>query len=408
MTTYELLLHEYFLTDRLTMRIQTSDPDIYSIYNRIQRGLIDLQPDFQRGEVWKTPKKQRLIDSILRGWHIPPVHLIIDPSSEQLEVLDGQQRLVSIRDFLNNEFPINGSLEPFDDEISSLDGIYWDDLKEHYKDKIELFTIRFLTISDYKIGEPGELFHRLNHPTNLTPAEQRNAFFGESRQQVKSLADTMVDLGYCRETIGFTNSRMAYDDVIAKILITMDQGTLAKKISSSTMTDKYRSNLGFSSTHVKKLKVALEVFIHAIRNGSGKVKLNKASFHSWLLFVCFLIDHDIPTRNLPDFISEFEESRASNNQDFISLSKFKVTSVGLYQAQKIFSDRSASRVADTSSVILRDIILIALYYVFVDGFTSRDSNIMALTDSVSHYLNRGKVTEESLLSLSKTLSWREL
>lgn len=389
------------------MRIQTSDPDIYSIYNRIRRGLIDLQPDFQRGEVWKTPKKQRLIDSILRGWHIPPVHLISDPVAERLEVLDGQQRLVSIRDFLNNEFPINGSLEPFDDEIYSLDGLFWDDLKTNYRDKIELFTIRFLTISDYKIGEPGELFHRLNHPTNLTPAEQRNAFFGESRQQVKLLADTMVNLGYCRETIGFTNSRMAYDDVVAKILITMDQGTLAKKITSSTITDKYRSNLGFSSEHVQKLKQALETFIDAIRAGSGRVKLNKASFHSWVLFVCLLNEHRICTKNLSAFIIDFEESRNSLNHDFITLSKFRVTSEGLYQALKIFSDRSASRVADTSSVILRDIVLVAFYYVY-QGFISNDKNLMMLVDSVSHSLNRGKVTEDALLALSKKLYWRDL
>ncbi|WP_199451323.1 DUF262 domain-containing protein [Vibrio harveyi] len=174
------------------MRIQTSDPDISGIYNRIKRGLIDLQPDFQRGEVWNTTKKQRLIDSILRGWHIPPVHLISDPITDKLEVLDGQQRLVSIRDFINGNFPINGSLEPKDDDIAKLNGLYWDDLPDTYQVKIELFTIRFLTITDYKIGEPGELFHRLNHPTSLTSAEQRNAFFGESRQQVKNVATKML------------------------------------------------------------------------------------------------------------------------------------------------------------------------------------------------------------------------
>ncbi|HCM1361738.1 TPA: DUF262 domain-containing protein, partial [Vibrio parahaemolyticus] len=74
------------------MHIKTSDPDVFSIVNRIKRGLIDLQPDFQRGEVWNPLKKQRLIDSILRGWHIPPIHLISSPSTDKIEVLDGQQR----------------------------------------------------------------------------------------------------------------------------------------------------------------------------------------------------------------------------------------------------------------------------------------------------------------------------
>lgn len=60
---------------------------------------MDLQPDFQRGEIWTIQKKQKLIDSILRGWKIPPIHVIHNAQSVD-EVLDGQQRLAAIRDFL--------------------------------------------------------------------------------------------------------------------------------------------------------------------------------------------------------------------------------------------------------------------------------------------------------------------
>lgn len=41
-----------------TMRLLPSNPDIVS---RIDSGDIDLQPEFQRGEVWGKFKKQRLI-----------------------------------------------------------------------------------------------------------------------------------------------------------------------------------------------------------------------------------------------------------------------------------------------------------------------------------------------------------
>ena len=61
-----------------SMRLTPSDPDIQTLILRIQSNQIDLQPDFQRGEVWPTPKKQRLVDSILRDWHIPPIHVIVD------------------------------------------------------------------------------------------------------------------------------------------------------------------------------------------------------------------------------------------------------------------------------------------------------------------------------------------
>ena len=82
------------------MRINTTDPDLQTIFSRINDGSLDLQPDFQRAEVWKSPKKKLLVDTILRGWQIPPVHVIFDEDSCIQEVLDGQQRLTTIHLFL--------------------------------------------------------------------------------------------------------------------------------------------------------------------------------------------------------------------------------------------------------------------------------------------------------------------
>lgn len=388
------------------MHIKTSDPDILSIVNRIKRGLIDLQPDFQRGEVWNPLKKQRLIDSILRGWHIPPIHLISSPSTDKIEVLDGQQRLVSIRDFIAGEFPINGSLEPKDEELAALDGMYWSNLPPHYQDKIELFTIRFLTISDYKIGEPGELFHRLNHPTSLTSAEQRNAFFGESRQQVKSLAQYMTEeLGFDKSTIGFTNSRMAYDDVVAKLLITIENGWLSKKITSSVITDKYRSENGFSRKCISILTNALTTLSKALELSGSSVRFNKASFHSWVLFVISLEQFSLPIERLANFISDFEMRRNNDELDFFARPKFKATTEGVKQAMTVFIDRSTSRVADTSSVILRDVVLHGLFYLYSDTYFD-DPQIRKLAEQFSHLVNRASVSDDDLLTLAKMLDWR--
>jgi uncharacterized protein with ParB-like and HNH nuclease domain len=77
------------------MKMTPSDPDIQTIYSRICSGDLDLQPNFQRGEVWPTQKKRKLIDSILRDWHVPPVHVVVSERGRQ-EVLDGQQRLAAI------------------------------------------------------------------------------------------------------------------------------------------------------------------------------------------------------------------------------------------------------------------------------------------------------------------------
>ncbi|MFP5849763.1 DUF262 domain-containing protein, partial [Salmonella sp. 741265066_PST] len=60
------------------MKVRSTDLDLSTIYNRIKNEQIDLQPDFQRGEVWTSSKKKLLIDTILREWQVPPIHVILN------------------------------------------------------------------------------------------------------------------------------------------------------------------------------------------------------------------------------------------------------------------------------------------------------------------------------------------
>lgn len=105
---------------------------------------------------------------------------------------------------------MDGNTQPEDDEIRQLDGFSYKELPDFWRRRFDQFTIRVFRITDYSAEEPGELFYRLNQPTNLTAAEQRNVFFGPARQQVKELAEFMQELGMDKTALGFSNSRMAY------------------------------------------------------------------------------------------------------------------------------------------------------------------------------------------------------
>ena len=52
-----------------------SDPDIQSLCSRIDDGLIDLNPDFQRNYVWTEEKASLLIESIILNIPIPNVYI---------------------------------------------------------------------------------------------------------------------------------------------------------------------------------------------------------------------------------------------------------------------------------------------------------------------------------------------
>lgn len=393
------------------MHLTPSDPDIATLYRKIRGDRLDLQPNFQRGEVWGKGKKQRLVDSVLRGWHIPPIHVIQVPSSEKQEVLDGQQRLAAIRDFIEGHFPINGEQEPLEKYIQVLDGLYWKDLSAEIQAKFEDFTIRVLTISDYKPREPGELFYRLNQPTNLTSAEQRNAYFGEARQQVKSLTEYMEEVGFTRELMGFSNSRMAYDDVLAKFLLTLEGGTLTKKVTANTVTGRYRESTGFSTDLTDIAMHCLNILHECLNRRKYASKLNKATISSWLIFIYKSIDLELDVESLYEFFDKFENIREDHEvailREYIPEG---ITQVFLVKTFQVYQDRASSRVADTSSVILRDLILWGMYSLyFAEGLEEVES--YGQVNSIFHYLSSQKsfvYNEASLTKIGRDLNWGEV
>ncbi|MED3056084.1 DUF262 domain-containing protein [Bacillus thuringiensis] len=352
------------------MRLLPSDPDIQTIIARINSKDINLQPDFQRGEVWGDPKKRRLIDSILRDWHVPPIHVVEVKETAKQDVLDGQQRLVAIRDFVQGIIRIDGHTQPADAEIIELDGLTYDELPEKWRRKFDQFTIRLFKIIDYKPEEPGELFYRLNQPANLTAAEQRNAFFGPARQQIKDLAQFMEEIGISANILGFSNSRMAYDDVIAKVCYALDQGTLMEKITGTKITNKYRSQEEFSESSYSRTKQAILQIGECSQYFDYYIKFNKATLFSWLCFLACLEKKEPNLMNpkiVGGFISLFEKLRNRTREkinfkdDPIQINYYSFE----YHLLSMFNDRASSRAADVSSVLIRDLALWVFLYRYI-------------------------------------------
>lgn len=93
--------------------IQRFRPQVFTISDFIgwyERGELVLSPDFQRRQVWSLQAKSYLIDSIVRGMPIPQVSIreTIHPSARRIvrEVVDGQQRLSAIIDFIEGKFTV--------------------------------------------------------------------------------------------------------------------------------------------------------------------------------------------------------------------------------------------------------------------------------------------------------------
>lgn len=398
------------------MRLIGSDPDIQTLVSRIQADDIDLQPNFQRGEVWPRTKKQKLIDSILRDWHVPPIHVIEVAGSRKQEVLDGQQRLVAIRDFAANQFPIDGTIEPSDPEIRSLNGMYFRDLTDAWQRRFNQFTIRVFRVTDYKPSEPGELFYRLNQPTSLTSAEQRNAFFGPVREQVKELVEVLHG-AKAEYYLGFKNSRMAYDDVLARVGLVIERRSISGKITGANLADFYRREEPMFDLTMHLIKDAIQMIASSFGAPFAQ-RYNKATLFSWIVFIVrdrlFGSSSTLNESRFDDFLRYFDTLRFHQALDGVDdksgngqaiPEKSRMRSWMMY----VYGDRSSARVADVSSVLLRDAIIWSLYS-DTPGINEPSQLLLTKVRPVTQIFEAGFRTADDDLCARRLLdeSWGEL
>ena len=70
---------------------------------QLEKGNIDLNPSFQRRDAWSEQEKSRLIESLMLGFPVPPIILAENKQKKNSYlVIDGNQRLLSIRRFYSN------------------------------------------------------------------------------------------------------------------------------------------------------------------------------------------------------------------------------------------------------------------------------------------------------------------
>ena len=82
--------------------VSPSDPSLELLVSQVSRGDIII-PFYQRKYVWKIEQASRLIESFLMGLPVPQVFFYVNEEN-QLEVIDGHQRILSVKYFFDEFF----------------------------------------------------------------------------------------------------------------------------------------------------------------------------------------------------------------------------------------------------------------------------------------------------------------
>jgi hypothetical protein len=308
----------------------TSVP-IDEIRNDLKSTSYMLRPSYQRQEKINELKASSIIESILLGITLPPIFIYkrIDGIKE---VVDGQQRLLSIIGFLGDEFfnenkvltrSKNNNLKLKGLRIlTDLEGSRFSDLTHDLQDKILDFVIDLIVIEESmnELFDPIDLFIRLNYkpyPIKANSFELWNSIVDpEVVKNIKEICNSdLSEWFFLREKKEGKPDRMLNEE-----LITALSYILYKKKSESeenvigffprkeTITCRLKDKKGLNNFLIELDNTALdrELFLDAINTTVETIKLIPQLFDKPVCkdaFTDFLNVKGNPTfrRSLQDF-----------------------------------------------------------------------------------------------------------
>jgi len=166
---------------------QASDPPIKDLCDRLNKGKLESQSDFQRNYVWekKAELRSKLIESVLLKVPIPVIYTAELDSGNEV-VVDGQQRLRTLLDFCKKDGFKLSKLKILED----LNGKGYSELPEQLQDAIDSYPLRVIRIE--KESHPDikfDIFERLNRGSvKLNDQELRNCIYrGNFNELLKKL-----------------------------------------------------------------------------------------------------------------------------------------------------------------------------------------------------------------------------
>ena len=303
------------------MRITFSREDwtINSVRNR--EGRIDPRPQYQRTEVWTPKKKQLLIDSILRGYDLPKFYLRSSDGQYEHEVVDGQQRLRAIWEFLNDEYALgegSNDISGFGDLV----GKKWSQLSSSARDQIGEFELSIALVEEAEDLEIRQLFLRLQEGVSLTPPEKRNAMPGNMRNFVADLAENHRI--FQSELTSLPDTRYQRHDFVA-IVTCLEIATGPTDVKAPSLKKMYEREQEFNhnGSTAQKIRQSLNYMARVLEPEESTPEMDiKWGFVDLYLLISKMNESYAISRREQDFKNfyiTFERERRENMSDYGAL-----------------------------------------------------------------------------------------
>lgn len=249
---------------------------------------LEIVPWFQRRSVWTAKARSYFIDTILRAMPMPPLFIRLQvelPERRSFrQVVDGQQRIRAILEFVNDEFPVLNVHNP---EYANMT---FTDLPREAQHAFLAYKLPVYVLEGASDSEVLRIFARLNTYTiPLNKQELRNAnYFGAFKQTVYDIA--FQHLTFWRRNKILTDQKIARMDdaeLVSELVVTVIEGFQTTKDKDLRQ---YYGKWDDDFPHSREIRERFERTIDAIgfvfdgRLASGPYKRAPLFFSLFCLF----------------------------------------------------------------------------------------------------------------------------
>lgn len=219
---------------------------VHQIKNNNKQNGIDLNPKYQRGYIWPNEFKDKLIYSIIKNYPIGNISIrVLNSPNEKKsieEVVDGQQRLKTIYNFISGAYNVQGEyakkiIESIIEYLGNDNDEKYERLKNRYekakgkislkfeqfpniiKDKINSYNVSITKIMNSTEAEITEYFRYLQNQEILRAGEIINSMPDTNLE--KYILEIEDKESFLKKT-GFSNNRRQFDRIFYSILGLLD------------------------------------------------------------------------------------------------------------------------------------------------------------------------------------------
>lgn len=193
-------------------------------------GTLACSLSFQRNAgMWSLITKSCLVASVLSDSYIPAVVFLKNKAGLdekkgkdifRYEILDGQQRLSSLFDFINEKWALHGATEPveFDGFTYDIAGKKFSELESELQDAIKGFRFTIYALENYSFDEVERLFFNINSGVALSTVQKAKPKLGNENME---FFNKLLTGDFFTQAVNITEAQAKREDDLLLLLQTM-------------------------------------------------------------------------------------------------------------------------------------------------------------------------------------------